>query len=159
MCHVRCVGDTLVAHPFIPLNGRCLLAVDNGDRWRIRPGGLLCVSHRPRFYYLLEAARRGDLETAQQVLAGCEGYLEGPGRGYYNWQTEDELRQLYRDLGLRWITVYPIDHVAWLAQVNPSQLSREQQEAWLQLELQSADGAAMCGRYALVVAAKPSRPL
>ena len=126
----------------------------------LRPGGLLFVSHRPRLYYFVEALRHHDLATARLVLKAQEGQLGGlvPGRGYYNWHTEEQLRQLYSDLGLRWISVYPIDQFAWLSRMNPSRLTREQQEAWLQLELQSANSAATCGRYALVVAEQPVVP-
>jgi SAM-dependent methyltransferase len=118
----------------------------------LRPGGLLCVSHRPKFYYLLEAVRQYDYRTAADVL----GRGEGPFRdsAYYNWQTEAELRALYGSLGLTWVAAHPIDRFAWLSGTSPAQLSAEQQQQWLELELQ-AEGAS-CARYVLVIAAKPS---
>ena len=123
----------------------------------VRPGGLLCVSHRPRFYYLLEALRHRDLATARRVLSSSGGQFEGPfpEKGYYNWQDEPALRALYGALGLRCRALYPIDRYAWLAGVSPSQLDPAAQEAWLQLELEGQEPSAACGRYVLVIAEKP----
>ena len=123
----------------------------------VRPGGLLCVSHRPKLYYALEALRHRDLDTAQRVLTSHEGQFDGPfhEKGYYNWQTEEELRGLYASLGLRQVKVYPIDQSAWLAQVTPSQLTTAEQDQWLQLELGLSSEAATCARYTLVIATRP----
>lgn len=123
----------------------------------VKPGGLLAVSHRPRAYYLIEALRHGDLATARRVLAEREGRFEGPfpERGYYNWQTEEELRALYKGLGLRRVALYPIDRVAWLTGFGPSQLTDEEREEWLRLELQSSQASAECARYVLVSAEQP----
>ncbi|MBI3011908.1 MAG: methyltransferase domain-containing protein, partial [Candidatus Omnitrophica bacterium] len=63
----------------------------------VRPGGLLCVSHRPKFYYLLEAFRQYDLAAVDAVLQRNEGPFRDS--AYYNWQTEEELRALYGSLG------------------------------------------------------------
>ena len=122
----------------------------------LRPRGVLFVSHRPSLYYFIEALRHDNLVTARQTLAGHEGEFEGPfpERGYYNWQDEDDLRALYKSLGLRWVAVYPIDRYAWLSGISPSQLTGAQRDQWLQLELEPDGVAAMCARYALVVAAK-----
>ena len=104
----------------------------------LRPGGLLCVSHRPGLYYFVESLRHRDLPTARRTFTAREGELPGPfpERGYYNWQSEEELRSLYEGLGLRWVAVYPIDRYSWLSGVSPSRLSSLQQERWLQLELE-----------------------
>ncbi len=123
----------------------------------VRPGGLLCVSHRPKMYYLLEALRYGNVEAVRCVLTGCEGRFEGPHpeRGYYNWQTDGELRVLYRELGLDGITVYPIDQTAWLSGVAPSQLAERARQFWFDAELsRTAEEGGPCARYALVIASK-----
>ena len=124
----------------------------------LRPGGLLCVSHRPGLYYFVESLRHRDLATARQTLAAREGEFPGPfpERGYYNWQTEEELRGFYEGLGLRWAAVYPIDRYSWLSGVRPSRLTSLQRDRWLQLELEPA--ASLVGRYVLVVAARPIPP-
>ncbi|OGX41699.1 MAG: hypothetical protein A3C53_04870 [Omnitrophica WOR_2 bacterium RIFCSPHIGHO2_02_FULL_68_15] len=123
----------------------------------VKPGGLLCVSHRPKTYYLLEALRHGNVEAARRVLASSEGRFDGPHpeRGYYNWQTDEELRALYRELGLEGVAVYPIDQTAWLSGVAPSQLAERARRLWLdaELSLESEEGGP-CARYALVIASK-----
>ena len=120
----------------------------------VRPGGLLCVSHRPKFYYLLEALRQYDLSAAAEVLRRSEGPFRDS--RYYNWQTDEELRALYRSLGLEWVAMHPIDRLAWLGGISPAQLPDEQREQWLRLELAlPSEAAGTCARYVLVVASKP----
>ena len=120
----------------------------------VRPGGLLCVSHRPKLYYLREALRQHDLATAAMVLERSEGPFRDS--AYYNWQTEEELRTLYESLGLRWVALHPIDHVAWAGGVKLETLTDEQRAQWLELELHmTRDIVGTCARYVLVVAAKP----
>jgi len=118
----------------------------------VRPGGLLCASHRPKFYYLLEALRQYDLRSALEVQSRSEGPFRDA--AYYNWQTEEDLRQLYDSLGLRWLARYPIDRFAWLSGTSPATLTNEQRDQLLRLELASPDGAE-CARYILVIAARP----
>ncbi|MBI3330630.1 MAG: hypothetical protein HYZ96_00795, partial [Candidatus Omnitrophica bacterium] len=121
----------------------------------VRPGGLVCVSHRPKMYYLLEALRQYDMESAADVL----GRGEGPFRdsAYYNWQTPEELRALYRSLGLRCLAVHPIDRLAWLGQVDVKRLTEPQRAQWVQWELGLPDEAAGgFARYLLVVAERPA---
>lgn len=119
----------------------------------VRPGGLLCVSHRPKLYYLVEALRQYDLSTATEILHRSEGPFRDS--AYYNWQTEEELRALYGSLGVQEIALYPIDRAAWLCGMDLSRLSDEQRRDWLALEGQWSDEAAMCARYVLVIATMP----
>ncbi|MBI4003616.1 MAG: methyltransferase domain-containing protein [Candidatus Omnitrophica bacterium] len=117
----------------------------------VRHGGLLCVSHRPKFYYLLEALRRYDLRSALEVQQRSEGPFRDT--AYYNWQTEDELRRLYESLGLTWQALYPIDRFAWLGGLNPAQMTSEQRDQLRELELASTEATSMA-RYVLVIAAR-----
>ncbi len=119
----------------------------------VRPGGLLCVSHRPKFYYLIEALKQYDLATAQQVLSSGEGPFRGS--EYYNWQTEEELRAWYADLGLEWLAVYPIDRLAWLTGTDLAQLTEEARAHWIAFELDPATQGALCARYVFVIARRP----
>lgn len=116
----------------------------------VRPGGLLCVSHRPKFYYLVEALKRYDLSKADEVLACGEGAFQGG--TYYNWQTEEELTSLYGALGLRCLAFHPIDRLAWLSGVSPGRLSEAEQAQWRRLERGLPPEAGSCGRYVLVIA-------
>lgn len=118
----------------------------------VEPGGLLCVSHRSKFYYLIEALRQKDFDTALSVLQRGEGPFRGS--GYYNWQTEAELRALYAGLGLQWKGAYPIDRAAWLAGMSPAELPEAERERWRALELAWAGEGDTCARYVLVIAAK-----
>ena len=119
----------------------------------VRPGGLVCASHRPLFYYFYEAIRHQDITTARAVLARREGRFRD--HAYVNWQTDEELRTLYAEAGLTWVAQYPIDRVAWLARLQPSRLSQEAQRHWMDLELGDEGGDGSCARYTLVVAARP----
>ena len=118
----------------------------------VRPGGLLCVSHRPQHYYFVEALRASDPATAGAVLRRPEGRFRDS--AYYNWQTEPQLRSLYASLGLRWVAAYPIDRLAWLSGARLSSFSAEQRQRWLEWELEMVDNA-MCARYVLVIAERP----
>jgi len=119
----------------------------------VRPGGLLCVSHRPKLYYLLEALRRYDLSSARAVFDRSEGSFGDS--AYYNWQTAEQLHQLYGTLGLRVIGMYPIDWLVWLSGMQPAQLTEAQRDQWLELELRLGAEVGTCARYMLVVAGKP----
>ena len=123
----------------------------------VRPGGLLCVSHRTAFYYLLEALRHRDWATAHRVLDAREGHFEGPfpERGDYNWQSESDLRALYAALGFTDPALYPIDRFAWLAGLSPSVLSEEDRVKWLELERRGSEPPPGCSRYVLAIATKP----
>jgi SAM-dependent methyltransferase len=122
----------------------------------VRPGGLLCVSHRPKSYYVIEALRHGDWDTAASVLRHSEGRFRD--HAYCNWQTEEDLRGLYSSLGLTGLTLYPIDRLAWLGGISPASLTELQRELWLQCELALPSTAGCCARYVLVVAARSFAP-
>jgi len=121
----------------------------------VRPGGLLCVSHRPQFYYLLEALRQGDVQTAADVTHRSEGPFRDS--AYYNWQTPDELRALYASLGVRWLAMYPVDRLAWLTGVDPSQLSEGEREQLLAVERSDVADTESCARYVLVISQRPEQ--
>lgn len=73
----------------------------------IRPGGLLCVSHRPKEYYLVKAMVVGRSDACRELASRSEGgTLEGD---YYNWQTPEQLRTWYQDEGLSVLGCYPVD--------------------------------------------------
>jgi hypothetical protein len=117
----------------------------------VRPGGLLCVSHRPTAYYLIQALRAADREAASYVLS----HTDGPFRdsSYFNWQTDEQLRRLYEKLGLRCLALYPIDRFAWLGGLDIGRMSEPVQQEWLSRELDTQSEGDACARYRLVIAA------
>lgn len=125
----------------------------------LRPGGLAFVSHRPKAYYLSEAVQRSAPRIAATVAQAGEGCFLPEGAyteaGYFNWQTDAELRQLYRDAGLAWQVAYPIDAYAWPGGQSPAAMTPAEQAAWLAKELAAPAEASLPSRYVLVVAAKP----
>lgn len=120
----------------------------------LRAGGLLFVSHRPRSYYLFEAMRQQDFKTALGLFERDEGPVDIPEQknDYANWHTVDQLRVLYESLGLKWLAWHPIDRFAWLRGTDFSQLTQEQKNQWVELEMRLPAEEAPCCRYVLVVA-------
>ena len=74
-----------------------------------KPGGLLFISHRPAWYYVAVALRRGDMDLALSVLERAEG--PSPDGSYHNWQTPEQLQQLYAGLGVRVLASYPVSPI------------------------------------------------
>lgn len=74
----------------------------------VKSGGLLFVSHRPTLYYVAAALRQGKTELAASVIKRTDG--PSPDGAYHNWQTPEQLAELYRSLNLHWQGCYPVDH-------------------------------------------------
>jgi SAM-dependent methyltransferase len=118
----------------------------------VRPGGLLCVSHRPQAYYLLEALRRGAFEAAVFISRHQEGPLSYYEPGYYNWQTGPQLQDMYASLGLTIRDAFPVDRFAWLSGLDPARLTDQQREELLALERSTPLQDPLCARYIGVIA-------
>ncbi len=71
----------------------------------ITPDGLLFISHRPTLYYVAGALRRAQSDQAQSLIARTDG--RSPDGAYHNWQTPEQLVELYRSLNLRQLGCYP----------------------------------------------------
>ncbi len=147
--------DAVICAEVVYLSTRCQALLEAMAR-ALHPGGLLCVSHRPRDYYVVEALRAGDPAAADAVLCSSDGPFRGS--AYYNWQTPEQLQPLYETLGFERIVVYPIDRFAWLTRLRPSQLSSAQQAQWRQLEQRTPALPGLHGRYLLVTAIKSRAP-
>lgn len=74
----------------------------------VKPGGLVCISHRPAAFYVANALAQGRHDLAAAVARSQEGPTADS--RYHNWQTEEELRQWYRAEGLRVMGCYSLDH-------------------------------------------------
>ncbi len=73
----------------------------------LKPGSLLCVSHRSAAFYLAKAAATGDWKLLESLAARSEG--PSPDGDYHNWQTPEQLRRLYQELGCRLEGCEPIE--------------------------------------------------
>ena len=71
----------------------------------VNSGGLLATSHRTLFFYLSGALASRDWDEARSILGHSEGEIQG---SYFNWQTPEEIRDLYRGLGVELLTLRPI---------------------------------------------------
>ncbi len=120
----------------------------------LRPGGLLCISHRPQAYYLIEALRSKNQKAAEFVLTHPEGSVHGG--SYFNWHTDEEVRSLYEELGFKSLSLYPIDRFAWLGGLDVGRLDERTHAEWLKLELSSKSEGGTCARYLFVVATTSS---
>lgn len=116
----------------------------------VRRGGLLFISHRPLAYYLIEALKQADYQTAETVINSREGQFRES--SYYNWQTEDDLRQLYASFNLKVLGMYPIDRLAWLSGTDVARFDEESRNLWLKAELDSVQEFKSVSRYVLLAA-------
>ena len=117
----------------------------------LAPGGLLMVSHRTKFYYISLALKKKDLESALFVMEHSEGKLWN---SYFNWQTAEELKRLYREVGLSKIDLYPIGTFSEFL-IDPQVLPSEDRERLFRIENEFLDERKGCARYILVCARKP----
>lgn len=119
-------------------------------RERLNPGGLLITSHRTKFYYMSQALKKSDLESALYVLEHSEGKLWD---SYFNWQTAEELRDLYRETGFPRVALSPIGTFSEIL-VDPVQFSPEQRKKLFRIENEFHDERTGCARYILACARK-----
>jgi len=117
----------------------------------LAPGGLLMVSHRTKFYYISLALKKNDLESALFVMEHSEGKLWN---SYFNWQTVEELKHLYREVGLSKVDLYPIGTFSEVL-IDPQALPLEDRERLFRIENEFPDERKGCARYILVCARKP----
>ena len=123
----------------------------------LRPEGLLATSHRTRFFYLTRAIREKDFETARLLLDQSEGRIWN---SYFNWQTPQELKHLYHELGLDLLLLRPIgvftgngeEGMAGICDLG--QIADTKKEILFDIEAQESDEFAAIGRYLLAIGRK-----
>lgn len=127
----------------------------------VRRGGLLFVTHRTRFYYLLQCLRRGKFEDAYFVSMGKEGRLpKGQHRIFYNWQSAADIDDLYDKAGMNIVMKYPIGPYSGFAPdpleviCDPQKLSKRERELLRKIEMNFDAETLMASRYVLVIAQK-----
>ncbi len=126
----------------------------------LKPGGVSFVAFRSQYYNLLQTVWSWRWEGAQMALERGEGYLWGE-PVWYTWQTTDQIRRLYRKLGLSSPRLLGIGICSGLEEdphgtiIRPSQLSEKEQDLLMEIECRAAEAYAGCGRYILAIAEKP----
>jgi ubiquinone/menaquinone biosynthesis C-methylase UbiE len=128
-----------------------------------KPGGLVFVTHRTRYYYILQCLSQRRFDDALLVATESEGRLrKSYHRVYYRWESQAQIRELYADAGLKivaWHAVGPysgFEPDAMRAVCDPATLSSRQREQLLTLELHHSDPETlMACRYVLVCARRP----
>lgn len=118
----------------------------------LKPGGILMTSHRTKFYYLVKALLRKDLETACLIVKKNEGNLWGT---YFNWQTVEELKSLHSRLGLQTKGIHPIGIFSETC-FAPGELEPPLQEKLFEIEKDPFDEVTGCTRYLLAIGKKIS---
>lgn len=115
----------------------------------VKSGGLLLISHRPTVFYVASALRQGRADQAASVIRRTEG--PSPDGKYHNWQTQEQLAELYRSLNLTLLGCYPVDHARVpldLSTVTEAEVKRLLEPAY------ESDSTFRIPAYLLVVAQK-----
>ncbi len=113
----------------------------------MKPDGLLFVSHRPTLYYLACALQHSQPDYVPSLVTQTEG--SSPDGEYHNWQTPEQLSELYRSLGLRQLGCHSIR--AWQAALDLSQVAHAEAKRLLE-SVRTADSAYRIPTYFLVTA-------
>jgi SAM-dependent methyltransferase len=133
----------------------------------VRPGGLVIITHRTRFFFLAQSLVNGNLDDALYVARESEGrLLKKSYRIHRNWQSLEQIAELYPRLGFQIRGRYPIGPLSGFATdpmtpiCDPGQLSEKQREILREIELSAAPEMLATARYLLVVAEKmgPAAP-
>jgi SAM-dependent methyltransferase len=127
----------------------------------LREGGILLLSLRTRFYYILTGIQRRDWGMASLVARGFSGTLDGLP---FHWHTRASVKDMFSHLGLRPIhckgigifSGIPGDPLGSIC--IPSTLDPKEREALIDVELQLAEDYAENGRYLYVSAEVATRP-
>lgn len=129
----------------------------------LKPGGVSFAAFRSQYYNLLQNVWSWRWDGARMSLEKREGFLWGE-PVWYTWQTPDEIRGLYRELGLRPLKLLGIGVCSGLEEdphstiIRPSKLSAPEQEHLMEIECRAAEAYAACGRYILAIGEKPALP-
>jgi 2-polyprenyl-3-methyl-5-hydroxy-6-metoxy-1,4-benzoquinol methylase len=128
----------------------------------LRPGGMLLATFRPPYYFVTTLLRQGKVKQALAVARSSEGVLRiATAPTYYNWQTEEEVAELYVEHGLEMVELRPLgvfsgtgyDGMAGVA--DPERIQEPRERAAL-YELENDAGEVRgAGRFTLAVGRKP----
>lgn len=128
----------------------------------VRPGGLLFISHRTRYFYLAKALAQGHFDDLELVAENGSGHLrKGMHRVFHRWHTREQIESTYASLGLKLLKLMGIglcsgfgsDPLADLC--DPGTLDEAQRRSLRKIEA-CDDDLVMAGRFVLTVSQKPS---
>lgn len=75
----------------------------------LKPGGVLFATFRSRFYYITTLLRQKQYKKAPFVINNSEGMLKLASiPAYYNWQTADEVKDLYTNNDITVTRLIPV---------------------------------------------------
>ncbi len=126
----------------------------------VRPGGLLFITHRTRYFYLTQALANGHFDDLEHITRRNNGRLrKGLHRVYHCWQTRAELEATYASLGLTTLSLNGVglcsgfggDPLARLC--DPSTLDEDQRRVLREVE-NCDEELLMAGRYVFAVTQK-----
>lgn len=128
----------------------------------LKPNGLLFATFRSKFYFITSLLRMKQYEKAQYVINHSEGVLKLASiQAYYNWQSADEVRDLYKNNNLEIKLLRPVgvfsgagnDGMAAIADVN--QLPADIVHTVIyELEASNLDECLGAGRFMFAIGVK-----
>ena len=124
-------------------------------------GGILLLSLRTRFYYMLTGIKRRDWGMVSLVARGFSGTLDGLP---FHWHTKASVKDMLSHLGLKPIRCRGIGIFSGIpgdplgSVCIPSSLDPEEREALMDIELQLAEDYAENGRYLYVAVEVAPQP-
>lgn len=123
----------------------------------LKPGGILLITHKPRFYFMLQSLLKGNYQDCQLISEHSEGYLlKGNHRVYYNWQTLNQIKALYQEIGATIENIVPIGPYSGFSVdpfsliCDPGKLCKKDQESLAKIEQCYDEDTLMASRYVLV---------
>ncbi len=127
----------------------------------LRPGGLMFVTHRTRFFYLAQAMAGGHFDDLTHITRNNSGRLrKGIHRVYHTWQTRGQIEQGYasREMGL--LSLHAIGMCSGFGGdpltpvCDPGTLDKDQRRVLREVEA-CDDDLLMASRFVFAVVSKP----
>lgn len=127
----------------------------------VRPGGLLFVTHRTRYFYLTRALAHGHYDDLALIAKHNSGKLrKGTHRTFHHWETRSQIEDTYTSRGMTLLSLHGIgpcsgfgdDPLASLC--DPGKLDDGRRRILREVEA-CDDDLLMASRYVLAIARKP----
>jgi 2-polyprenyl-3-methyl-5-hydroxy-6-metoxy-1,4-benzoquinol methylase len=127
----------------------------------LRPGGLMFITHRTRYFYLAKAMANGHYDDLEHVSRSNNGRLrKGVHRVYHHWQTRSDIEQTYSSRGMELLSMHAIGMCSGFgsdplaAVCDPGELDGDQRRILRGVE-KCDDDLLMASRFVLAVVRKP----